>query len=280
MKNVLIPTDFSNNSLNACEYALQFFKNESCNFHLLHVVKPNGHSDTNTYQKTDIAIAEIVDLKAVTQKLQSLVHNIRVNNKNERHRFFALVDYEYFVDAVRKQLQEKDIDLIVMGTKGSSEIKRMSVGSNTSDIITKVQCTTLIIPENCTYKIPKAIVFPSDFSTSYSVQIFEPLLEILEKTKASLHALYVNGNTEEPLQTQQKTNKAYFADCFHNTKLYFHDLADKTFNHGINTFTNNRNIDMIVLNAKKLNFFHQIFFKENVEASAVHTNTPFLILHE
>ena len=37
MKNILIPTDFSENSWNAIKYALLFFKKTPCNFYLLHV---------------------------------------------------------------------------------------------------------------------------------------------------------------------------------------------------------------------------------------------------
>lgn len=280
MKNVLIPTDFSKNSLNACDYALQFFKNQTCNFHFLHVVKRNGFSNYDSIHFSNTGIAEKVNLKPVTQKLQNTVQEIRIKNNNEKHRFFTLVDHDYFVDAVRKQIHEKGIDLIVMGTKGSSEINKTPVGSNTTDIITKVKCTTLIIPENSKFKPPKDIVFPSDFTTSYSVQNFEPLLEILERYEASLHALYVNHTKEEPLLTQQEINRAYFADCFHDINVNFHHLSDKPFDKGIHSFTNDKSIDMIALKAKKLNVFHQIFFRPNVEASAYQTNIPFLILHE
>ena len=37
MKNILLPTDFSENSWNAIEYALKLFEKKSCNFYLLHV---------------------------------------------------------------------------------------------------------------------------------------------------------------------------------------------------------------------------------------------------
>ena len=38
MMNILLPTDFSENSRNAAAYALQFFKDTPCNFYLLHVL--------------------------------------------------------------------------------------------------------------------------------------------------------------------------------------------------------------------------------------------------
>ncbi|WP_299528057.1 universal stress protein, partial [uncultured Lutibacter sp.] len=37
MKNILLPTDFSENSWNAIKYALELYKKTACNFYLLHV---------------------------------------------------------------------------------------------------------------------------------------------------------------------------------------------------------------------------------------------------
>lgn len=280
MKNVLIPTDFSNNSLNAFEFALNFFKGEPCNFHFLHVVIPENFESQQSHYFSSPTVLEKVDLKPSIKKLQGIVNKIRIANNNTNYRFFSLVDYGYFVDTVRKQIIEKQIDMIVMGTKGSSDIKKMLIGSNTTDIITKVKCTTLVVPENAVFKIPKQIVFPSDFSTSYSVQNLEPLLEIIEKYNSSLVALYVNNNNCEPIYSQQETNKDYFIDCFHENNLSFHCLPNKKLALGIDTFNNSREIDMIAMTAKKLNFCDQILFKPNTEEVTYHTDIPFLILHE
>ena len=40
MKNILLPTDFSKNSLNAAKFAIEFFKEEECVFHLLNTYTP------------------------------------------------------------------------------------------------------------------------------------------------------------------------------------------------------------------------------------------------
>ena len=280
MKNVLIPTDFSNNSLNAFEFALNFFKDETINFHFLHVVIPENFESQQTQYFSSVNVLEKVDLKPSIKKLQSIVKKIRTANNNINYRFFTLVDHGYFVDTVRKQISEKQIDIIVMGTKGSSKIKNMLIGSNTADIITKVKCTTLVIPENAKFKIPKQIVFPSDFSTSYSVQNLEPLLEIIERYNSSLIALYLNNNKNEPIYSQQEINREYFIDCFHENELSFHYISDKHLDEGIDTFNNSREISMIAMMAKKLNFFNQILFKPNIKEVTYHTDIPFLILHE
>ena len=42
MKNILLPTDFSENSWNAIKYAIHFFEKETCNFYLLYVNRLNN----------------------------------------------------------------------------------------------------------------------------------------------------------------------------------------------------------------------------------------------
>ena len=167
-----------------------------------------------------------------------------------------------------------------MGTTRTSGGEKTLIGSNTADIITKVKCTTLVIPEKAKFKTPKVIVFPSDFTTPYSVQNFEPLLEILENYDATLNALYVNGEKNQPLLEQREMNRDYFVDCFHDKKLSFFYLTNGNLDEGIDSFIKSSDIDMIVMMAKKLNFFHQLLFKPNIEEVTFQTNVPFLILHE
>ena len=40
MKNILLPTDFSENSKNAIYYAKELFKDVACKFHLLNTYSP------------------------------------------------------------------------------------------------------------------------------------------------------------------------------------------------------------------------------------------------
>ena len=40
MKKILLPTDFSENSWNAIQFALHFFKDQRCNFILLNTYTP------------------------------------------------------------------------------------------------------------------------------------------------------------------------------------------------------------------------------------------------
>ena len=280
MKNVLIPTDFSKNSLNAVEYALNFFENLTCNFYFLHVVRREDLDGGEALVLSSTDVVEKVYLNPSIKKLKNIVQKLRITNNNKKHRLFTLIDCDYFVDSVRKHINEKQIDFIVMGTRGASGIKKMLVGSNTADVITKVKCTTLVIPENAKFKIPKEIVFPSDFSSSYAVESLDPLLEILKRFNSKIGILYVKNKKNEQLTYQQITNREFLIDYFSETELSFHYSTNKYLGDGIECFTNSREIQIITMVAKNLNYFHQILFRPTVEEVTYQTELPFLILHE
>ena len=75
-------------------------------------------------------------------------------------------------------------------------------------------------------------------------------------------------------------NREYLIDCFSETKWSIHYLANKYLGDGIERFTNSRDMHMIVMIAKNLNYFHQILVRPTVEEVTYQTDLPFLILHE
>jgi nucleotide-binding universal stress UspA family protein len=159
MKNILIPTDFSDNSWNAIKYAVNFFENSSCNFYLLHVNTINTLVVAETTYMPSQEVIEETYVKPSKVKLKEMLIRIESISKNKNHKFFTLSDYNYFIESIRRHVKEKKIDIIVMGTKGASGIKKYIVGSNTGDVITRVHCSTLVVPENATFIKPKEIAF-------------------------------------------------------------------------------------------------------------------------
>ena len=280
MKNILLPTDFSENSWNAIVYALHFFENEACNFYLLHVNRlSNVVTNDSAYILTQEAIEDIYT-KPTKRQLRRLLKQIfQQFQKNKNHKFYTLYDYNFFIESLRKQVKEKRIDMIVMGTKGASGLKEYIVGSNTGNVITKVKCATMVVPENATYSAFKEVAFPTDFSLSYDFQILQPILEIIDTTNSYLRIIHINKKGKE-LNPDQQANKELLEDFFVDLEHSFHFLTNKKIEDAVQCFTESRATDMIVMVAKNLNYFQQILFHSRVEKISYHTDIPFLVLHE
>jgi nucleotide-binding universal stress UspA family protein len=279
MKNILVPTDFSENSWNAIKFALKFFQNSKCNFYLLHVTPiTNFFGDEIPVVSTGDVIEKTYISKA-KRSLHLLLKKIKNLSQNPNHNFMTISSYDYFIDAVKNQVQQKNIDLIIMGTKGASGIKQAIIGSNTGDLITKVKCPVLVVPEKADFKNIKEIGFPTDFNIFYQTKILSSVAEIAKMYDSTIEIVHVAKNDED-LTLFQKENKEYLNDFFMDEKHRFHRITNRKIESGVQSFVQKHKIDMIVMIAKNLNLFQQILFKPTVEEISYHTEIPFLVLHE
>lgn len=280
MKNILLLTDFSENSWNAIKYAISFFEKETCNFYLLHVNRLSNPIINDALYIANEEVIETVYSKPTKIKLREILKHIAIQfSPNKKHRFYTLSDYDFFIESIRKHVEEKKIDCIVMGTKGASGLKKIIVGSNTGHVITKVKCTTLAIPENAQFVKLEEIAFPTDFSLTYDIQILQPLSEILETYQSALRILHISKKKAH-LNNNQNNNRELLHDYFSPLNHSFHYLTNNKVEDAIRCFLESRNIDMICMVAKNLNYFQQILFHSKVEEISFHTEIPFLVLHE
>ena len=279
MINILIPTDFSSNAWKAIEYALNFYKNTSCNFCLLHVTAIMNYAGGETPIVPTSDTIEKSLLKQSKIDLEKLLKKIEKKFPNPKHKFTTQASYDYFIDAIRNQVVERKIDLVIMGTKGASGLKEVILGSHTGDVITKVKSMVLAVPEQAKYDAPKEIVFPTDYNTFYPAKILNSILEIAAMHDSTIRILHI-AKKNEGLRSFQQENKEYLHDYFSDIKHSFHNVTNKKIEAGVQCFVESRDIDMIIMIAKNLTLFQQIMFKPTVEEISYHTNVPFLVIHE
>lgn len=280
MIHILLPTDFSENSWNAIKLAFSCFKDEYCTFHLFHINRLSHLMlhDASLYMATDTL--EEVYQKPTKLKINQLLTRIdKEIEVNKKHKVLTSISYDFFIDAIRNEIEKKQIDLIVMGTKGASGIKKYTIGSNASEVIVKVKCTTLVVPEAAESKPIDEIVFPTDFSTHYGIDTLKPLLQLASKTNAVIRVLHF-GMSESELTRIQRINKDLLEDIFADHDISIHFLSNQNMEKGLQSFVESSDVDLIVMVAKNLNFFQQILFQTKTEKLSYQSKIPFLVLHE
>lgn len=279
MLRILIPTDFSENAWNAIAYGLELFRKERCTVYLLHVNPLPPYSGAGTSIKGSTDMLRETMLQESEKNLKELLKRINETLSNDRHTFITISLYDFFVDSIKREVQDKQIDLIIMGTKGASGLKKVSLGSNTGDVITKVKCPLLAVPEEAEYKIPKEIAFPTDYFINYDVKVLDTLIGVVNRNEANLRVLHITKRGEE-LAREQIQNKEFLHDYLRGVTHSFHSITGSRLETAVQCFVESRDIDMIAMVAKNLNFFQRILFRPAVEEISYHTEVPFLVLHE
>jgi nucleotide-binding universal stress UspA family protein len=277
MKNILIPTDFSDNSWNAVVYALDFFKEYPCNFYMLHVSQ-NVVGNEMGFDFSDALTPSIVYQSTATD-LKKFIDSVKNLSKNKQHRFFPVYEKLFLIDSIRNQVIEKKIDYIVMGTKGASGLKEMAVGSHTGEVITKVKCPILVIPEKAHFQAVNKIAFPTDFHMNFTPTVINTLVDVIDMQNSSLEVLNIKKDTQQ-LTSLQEENKEYLDAYLDTRACSFHTLTHAKIEIALQSFVDSEHINLIAMVAKNLNFFQRLLFEPLVAQISYHTEIPFLVLHE
>jgi nucleotide-binding universal stress UspA family protein len=279
MKNILILTDFSDNARNAIQYGMALYDTTECAFFLLHVSPVTAHAGGEIAMYAPQEVLEGSHLKERDERMKILLSEIEYLPSNVNHTFEAMAYYDYFTDRVKCVVAEKNIDLIIMGTKGATGLKAVSIGSNTGDVLTKVKCPVLVVPENARFTKPKEIAFPTDYYLNYKVNTLKDVKELAEIHNSAIRILYIYGRSGDLSPAQFKNQEFlqyYFSEIGHS----FHMMKGEKLEAAVQEFTESKGIDLIVMVAKNLNILQRVLFRPRVEKLSYHIKIPFLILHE
>ena len=279
MKKILIPTDFSENARNAVRYALTYYAGVPVQFYLLHASVEAG--DLNRAEAYDSYgnIMEPVPLNGTSEKLYREIRFCRSLVSHSKHVFQGINEPSMLIEAVRRTVLEKEIDLIVMATRGSSESNGRIIGSNTGDVITKVKCPILVIPALASCNGVNNVALVTDHNSLYKNRVLCTLSEAVRLHPATLRILHIKTIQVQPT-LGQVDNKRFLQDYVREKKHSFHFLNNKKMELGIQAFVELWEVDLIAMLAKNINLFQRLFFKPSLKSLAYHKRIPFLILHE
>jgi nucleotide-binding universal stress UspA family protein len=278
MKRILIPTDFSHNAWNAIEYTLAFFDKIPVHIHLLHISYSGSVTDEANLHAQGIRLIDHSQKKKESQ-LMEIRHKIETLYPRITASIEVSAVHSLFIEGIKSAVEENNIDLIVMGTKGASGLKEVTIGSHTGAVITRVKCPILVIPERAVFEGPKNIVFPTDFNTIYKQRVLQTLLTVADMHEASIKVLRV-ASDEHQLNEEQEKNRDFLLDAFEGRSYSFHWIKSPKLEQGLQSFIDVMDIQIIAMVAKNLNFFQRLLFKPRVAKISYHTEIPFLVLHE
>lgn len=276
MKSILLPTDFSKNSVNAINYAMALFKDVSCEFYLLNVQKASSFiSDDMMVMASSATIYQtIIDVSK--KSIANLITKLETKYKNDKHTFHSVVDYDNFIDSINQVTLNKQIDLIVMGTKGATGLEKVIFGSNTVHVMQRCIAPVLAIPDGCLFTDLNRVAFTTNYLTMHNIDELRPLKELVSLYDSKLNVLHfddIKGVSNQRIENK-KFLKTYFSDVtYENIDSFSTDLY-KT----LEEYVHANNIKLIAMMRKKHSFLERLFNTHPEETLAFNIDIPFLVM--
>lgn len=276
MKTILLPTDFSKNSMNAIDYAIRLFKDIECHFYILNVQKASSFITDDMMVMSSSATIYNTIIDAAKKSIANIISKIESENNNDKHHFHAVVDYDNFIDSINQVSSKYKVDLIVMGTKGATGLDKVIFGSNTVRVIQRCDVPVLIIPDGCKYKKMHHIAFSSNHFTLFEKQNIEVLRSLMHFNESDLTILHVAD--EHHLAQQQEQNMDFFNTYFPEATHEYIDVNSKEMVDYIKNYLEDNNINLLAMISEKHSFLERLFIRYPVETFAFH-KLPFLVMH-
>lgn len=155
MEKILVPVDGSNASISAVKKAIEMAQKYDASIKLISVVKPSENRkaarNDNLWSAVDGSIiTNSTDLEAKLENKYLENANMLLNQIITKLDFGkTIVEKEVLVgepfEKIIDTAKNENFDMIVMGNRGFSKIKRFFVGSVTQKVISEAPCPVLVI---------------------------------------------------------------------------------------------------------------------------------------
>lgn len=187
-----------------------------------------------------------------------------------------IVDIGFAVDAISSSVQEYDIGLVVMGTKGDGMIHQV-FGSTTLSVIKKVNCPILTVPLSAQYTGLHNIAIASDYAHQDEIKGFETLHDLSQSLQSHLHVLTLNASNridgKNIISGDLQLNK-----FFPEYDLDYHVKSTDNVENGLNQLVEEIHADMLVLIPRNRELFKRMFGKSVTKKMVLHSNLPIMAL--
>jgi len=268
MKRILVPTDFSQHAENALKVAAQIARENNSEIILLHMLElPRQGIDVIGGGSS---IPEIMFFKnRAFGKLEKLTNEDYLEGIN----ISEIVQFEKAFDGIIDISRKNNVDLIVMGSHGSSGFQEMFIGSNTEKVVRTSDIPVLIIKNAIEdFKINN-FVFASDFSKEIK-KPFKQLIEFADLFNSHLYLVRIN--TPNSFKSTHATEKIMddFIKEYNLDKYSLHVYNDANVEKGILNFAKSVQADLIgMCTHGRTGFAH--FFNGSISEDLVnHTDRP------
>ncbi len=273
MKNVLIPTDFSESAALASDYGIAIAKKLNAGVTFLHIVstpvewKKIPLEKESLYPETKAAIG---DAKDGLFKLE------RMAEKEGVEACTSLI-FNTGIEEIPRYINKENFSLVVMGTHGQKGINKM-MGTNTLKVITRSTVPVLAVKVTDKHALPSKWLLASDFQEE-SRENFAVLMELAQSLEASVQVLYVNTPYyfAESTDIQEKMEK--FLSHFPDSRIKRNIINAHNEERGIESFLRSCECDLVAVVTHGRTGLTPLFRRSITERLINHLDIPVLSMN-
>lgn len=285
---VLIPIDFSNYSMKACEFGFNFAQNVDAEVVLLHVyftpvyTTSLPYGDVFNYPLTDDNnVKDIIrkvhlDLNVLSEKVKEKIKSGDFPNI----KFSCVLREGIPEEEILRYAKEICPQIIIMGTRGKDQKDIDLIGSVTAEVIERTHIPVLAIPENTSFNQladAKHFAFITNFDQRDLIA-FDSFMESLKSFKFSVSLIHLSETDDAWNEIKLGGIKEYFQRQYSSLNIHYDIVKNDDLLSSLDSYIKTNNIDIIALASYKRNLFSRLFNPSIARKMIFHSDTPLFII--
>lgn len=271
---IVCPTDFSECSLNAIEYAAKLGELYEADLYLFHVPHHDDYQklasrDQHTGDQYSFVKMKLESLRAVVEQ-ESVPKGLKSCRTSFRE--------GKTVHTILGFAGEISAALIVIGTEGVNDFKQNFIGTRASKIVERSEIDVLVVPRRVFFKPPKKFVYATDYMEEDKIAIQKvvelanfwdseiDIVHVSTKLKAIEKSLHMTMVQEiKPFVKYEKVN--YVLKSYRDEPGL-----------GLENYLIIAKGDILVTLSKKKSWFEQVFSNNLSRKMSYFINKPLLVI--
>lgn len=145
IRKVLVAVDGSIPSLNASNYAIDLAKKFESELTILYVISSDLRYSVEDLSPVPRALKEV--LAVATERGQEKIDQVKRKavEENVKVKTDIIISVTSVVREIADYAKKNNIDVIVVGSRGMSEFKKMLLGSVASGVVTFAHCPVIVV---------------------------------------------------------------------------------------------------------------------------------------
>jgi len=263
---VLCPTDFSRTSVNAIQWIGNYLHSNGGGtivlFHGAGIQKRAGMF----VDMTELLIGRAEDdLAQLEDALKGISDRVNIE------KFITLRDAK---STIAKYAGKNDFDLIVVGTKGMTALKELTVGSVTSYLIDHSDVPVLAIPDEVDYFPLRSVILGVNDQPVKGEAVVSLLVEFLKTSGASLNMVHVKEEGEDPIEYDPSLDLFFEGVDYQYKSLTSSGSVVET----LSDFAFTVEADMPVMIHQKRTWWQRLYRVSNTKSELFDLEKPLLVL--
>jgi nucleotide-binding universal stress UspA family protein len=265
---VIVPLDFSENSLKALDFAISIADKRDGKITLVHVL--NVAYDFAS-QTANILESMYIDGKKLLKETLDRYSGAEVE-----------MDYEILEGNpsinIARLAAEREATLIVMGTQGASGIKKSLVGSTTVSVVREANCPVLVVPAQAEILQIKKVTLALEFA-NHEEKFIDWIVDMTRRWGLGLEILHVQTSADFKENLAVLGMEGYLQKKYPDTVVRIHTFYASSASQGLELYLDEHDHMILVMCHQHKNLWEQIFQKSQSIEMAYHTRIPLLIMN-